>query len=560
MPDINASILDQQLTRFLELFGERLQGDDRKKRSTAFLLTCMKRVLDISDEEAFDLLTDGPQDAGIDGVHIGDVVDNEFVVTLFQAKYRHDLETKSNFPANAVSLLCASLRNLLDPHSSVEMDRQLAAKVAEIRSLISDAFIPRIKVIFCNNGLSWDDSAQKVIDDIRQEFNSQVKFHHFNHADIVRLLSKAKTVDACLKLQGKILAEDQNFLRVLIGRIHVREIVDLYQQYGSLLLQRNIRRDLGLHDNRVDQAISVTLLSDKATIFYCYNNGLTIVCDQFSYNAFQQSDHTVSLKNLQIVHGEQTCRAVFETLKDKPAGEIPEAYVMIRVYEIAKKREDFVRDITFATNSQNPVDLRDLHSNDPIQQQLEVGLNDLGFTYKRKRDEFSAGSEILTSTIVAEAVLAIWRKNPHQAKFLRREHFGKLYDFIFSNLNAAQALLAAKIFREVENRRKKNLPDSPVFIPYSSHYASMIIGQHLLKDLGIRDASLIDHRNITALLDYFEHNRDALYQKAIMDITSALEGYLGAGKAYSLQQLSATFRRGDLLSYLPENKTDNASC
>ena len=51
MPNINASLVDQQLTRFFEKYGDRLTGDDRKKRSTAFLLTCMKRVMDISDEE-----------------------------------------------------------------------------------------------------------------------------------------------------------------------------------------------------------------------------------------------------------------------------------------------------------------------------------------------------------------------------------------------------------------------------------------------------------------------------------------------------------------------------
>lgn len=551
MPNINASLVDQQLTRFLEKYGDRLTGDDRKKRSTAFLLTCMKRVMDVSDEESFDLLTDGPQDAGIDGIHIGDVIDNEFVVTLFQAKYKHDLETNANFPATAVTLVCSAVRNLFDPHKNVEMNSALAAKVAEIRSLIADAFIPRIKVVLCNNGEMWDKTAQKEIDDIRREFNSQVEFHHFNHNSIVRILSKAQTVDASLNLQGKIIAEDQNYLRVLIGRIHVRELVDLYRQYGDLLLQRNIRRYLGLNDNRVNQAISQTLVSGNAENFYCYNNGLTIVCDKFAYNALQQTDHTVRLKNFQIVNGGQTCRTIYETLKDKAEDEIPNAFVMIRVYEIEENREEFVRAITYATNSQNPVDLRDLHSNDAVQKQLEIGLSDLGYVYKRKRDEFGGDSKTLTSTLVAEAVLAIWREQPPQAKFFKREHFGKLYDAIFANLNAAQALLAVTIFRDVENRRKKNLPDAPAFAPYASHYAAMIIGRRLLAEAKLPSVSKVDHRTIESLIALFEAKKDSLYQQAVKDIQSALEACYG-NRPISLQQLSATFRRGDLLTILSE--------
>ena len=128
---------------------------------------------------------------------------------------------------------------------------------------------------------------------------------------------------------------------------------------------------------------------------------------------------------------------------------------LLRLYELADEDQNFVRDITYATNSQNPVDLRDLHSNDEIQKQLEIGIGELKYNYKSKREEGGGGTTAIASTIVAEAVLAIWRNKPHQAKFLRREHFGKLYQEIFKNLNAAQAVLAVFIFRIVENERKK---------------------------------------------------------------------------------------------------------
>ena len=111
--------------------------------------------------------------------------------------------------------------------------------------------------------------------------------------------------------------------------------------------------------------------------------------------------------------------------------------------------------------SQNPVDLRDLRSNDEIQRQLEIGMGNLGYTYRRQREEGGSGSNVITSSIVAESVLAIWRRRPHQAKFRRKEHFGKLYEDIFRNLNAAQAVLAVLIFRAAENERKRPTSSTP---------------------------------------------------------------------------------------------------
>ncbi|MGK5094257.1 abortive phage resistance protein, partial [Deltaproteobacteria bacterium TL4] len=151
--------------------------------------------------------------------------------------------------------------------------------------------------------------------------------------------------------------------------------------------------------------------------------------------------------------------------------------------------------------------------------------------------------------IVAESVLAVWRKKPHQAKFRRREHFGKLYDDIFKNLNAAQALLAVLIFRHVENERKRPTTPNPAsFLPYASHYLSMLIGRHLLKDRGTT-MDQVSHRNFQEILKHFEDNRTKYHNQAVETLTGALETCYGNRKI-SLQQFSATFRRGDLLEML----------
>jgi len=552
--NINASIIDQRITGIIEDHPEWLtEGNDLdKKKSAAFVLLCMATALDITLEESAELLTDGGQDAGVDGLHVGEVEDGEFMITIFQGKYKvKDLSGAANFPENGVQKATNTVQVLFDPSRKVALNKKIAPKIEEIRSLIRDAYIPTVRVILCNNGPSWKDEAQQWLAEAEKNYGDKVSFSHFNHDSIVKILQRSKSVDTQLVLNGKAIIEDMNFLRVLVGRVSVQEIQRLFNQHGDKLLERNIRRYLGLHSNRVNLAIHETLTDpSKSDKFYFYNNGITVVCDKFDYNAFQREDYQVQIKNMQVINGGQTCRTIQETFNDASFIVQPEsAYVMIRIYQLAETEKDFVRDITYATNSQNPVDLRDLRSNDDLQKQLEIGIQDLGYTYKRQREEGLGGSSVISSSIVAESVLAIWRAKPHQAKFRRKEHFGKLYQEIFYDLNAAQALLAVMIFRAVENERKRPTQANPTeFLPYASHYISMLIGRNLLSDQGIA-FSEISHRTIKALVDAFDSQQYQYHQNAITEIEKALSACYGE-RHISLQQLSATFRRGDLLEML----------
>ena len=530
--DINASIIDQQLTGLLEKHSDWLpKGEANKQRSAAFVLLCMANCLDIPLEDAVELLTEGGNDAGVDGLHIGEVEDGEFLVTVFQGKYKiNNLDGNANFPENGVQKAVNTVQVLFNPFRQVVLNDKLAPKVEEIRSLIRDAYIPKVRFVLCNNGIQWNSIAQGWIDELKKDFPDKVEFYHFNHNSIVSILQRTKAVDATIQLSGQLIVEDMNYMRVLLGRVAVQHIADLFEQHGDRLLQRNIRRYLGLHSNRVNSAIHETLCSDKADKFYFYNNGITVVCDKFDYNAFQKNDHKVQLKNMQIINGGQTCKTIHETLKSALPNMIGQsAYVMVRIYQLAEENKDFVQDITYATNSQNPVDLRDLRSNDQIQKNLELGIKDLGYTYKRQREEGGFGSNVITSSIAAEATLAVWREKPHQAKFRRKEHFGKLYNEIFRELNAAQAILAVLIFRDVENERKRpSAKAPPAFMPYASHYISMLVGRELLHDQGI-DLKDVSHRNFPELFQRLQDNETNYHAQAVKKSSTLSKCATGGG-------------------------------
>lgn len=552
--NINASIIDQRISGIIDEHDEWLPrgSDTNKKKSAAFVLLCMSTCLELTLEEASELLTEGGNDAGVDGLHIGEVEDGEFLVTIFQGKYKvANLDGNANFPENGVQKAVDTVQVLFDPYRKVQLNEKIAPRIEEIRSLIRDAFIPNVRVILCNNGQKWHEQANNWIEQAKKDYGDKVEFVHFNHDKIVGILQRSKKVDASLTLNGQAIVEDMNYMRVLVGRISVQEIQNLFNIHGDKLLERNIRRYLGLHTNRVNTAIHETLCdATKSDKFYFYNNGITVVCDKFDYNAFQKSDYKVQIKNMQVINGGQTCKTIQETLNEVlNFSNFESAFVMIRIYQMAESHKDFVRDITYATNSQNPVDLRDLRSNDESQRQLELGMADLGYTYKRHRDDGRITSKIITSSVVAESVLAIWLQKPHQAKFRRKEHFGKLYDDIFKNLNSAQAILAVLIFRIVENERKKPTEAVPSdFLPYASHYIAMMVGRRLLQNQQI-SLSDVSHRNFQQLADALDANKVTYHKEAVTMISDTLKAFYG-DRDISLQQLSATFRRGDLLEML----------
>jgi hypothetical protein len=560
--NINASIIDQRLTGVQEEIRERViselgfggkSSDKVRLKSLAFVYLCVKTKLDLDADDAFDCLTEGGGDFGVDAIHVSEEIDGEFVVTLFQGKYKQNSDATSSFDEKGIKGLINAIRHLFDPSSKIEgINDRLRVRVETARSMIRDGAIPRVRAIACNNGLIWTAAADNAIK--LAGFGEQATWEHLNHDNLINILGKTQSVNDTLRLTGKAIVEDMNFSRVCIGRIPVTEIAALMKTHGDKLLERNIRRYLGLKGNRVNEDMKHTLLTE-ANNFYLFNNGLTLICDRFKYNGFQGGDYQVQVEKLQIVNGGQTCMTISKVLEDLKQSLFPkqleEASVLVRLYELStEKNEDIVWQITNATNSQNPVDLKDLKANDVLQKNLENSLRELNYEYRRKRMDAPTKSSDITSGTAAEAILSIWRRRPHQAKFFTREHFGKLYDIIFTpSLNGAQTIIAVLLYRIAENHRRRPLESDPLEVRYGSCFIAMRMGQRLIKDLSINSPNDLSHLNFSQAQTLIEVKGEAYYLASLKDVQKALKGFYRVRDS-SMQQLSATFRRGDLITTL----------
>ena len=550
-----AQIIDQQVSGIVERQSEafdnelRLGADAHRRRSIAFLLLVAKTAFDLTDEQTIDGIVDGGNDFGIDALYFEPPDDGELHITLIQGKYRTDLSGVSAFPENGIARMIDAIGTLFDPARPVQLNRRLNERIEEVRSFVRDGAIPRVTAVAAINGTRWTAQAEQRIDHAAKEFGEQVEWRHIGAEEILALLQARKPINAELKLSGAATVETFDFRRVLTGRMSVAELARLTDQYDNRLFERNIRRYLGLAGNRVNEAVATTLREgDQRSNFYFYNNGITITCSQFRHNALQHENWSVQVSDLQIVNGGQTARTVQHVAREiGPL--IGDAEVLVRLYELEQNDAELVDAITFATNSQNPVDLRDLKANDVRQQTLGRSISELGYKYRAKREDRPVSSDEFTSAVVAEAVLAIWREKPHQARFRSRQHFGALYRRIFTpDLNGAQAIVAALLHRSAENHRKRPPKEAPDFLAYGSRFIAMLMGRYLLGELGISLREL-DHRNFAAARDLVHQKAGDYVSRAERQIGDALDP-LFRNRERTLQRLSATFRRADLVEML----------
>lgn len=244
-------------------------------------------------------------------------------------------------------------------------------------------------------------------------------------------------------------------------------------------------------------------------------------------------------------------------MEEHPEIDYSNVYVLVRIYEV-NDDEKIVQDITYATNSQNPVDLRDLKSNDERQILLETASKELGYIYKRKRDANTTMVNSIPVTVAAEAVLSVWRDMPHIARYRKNDLFDSYYDKIFDDLNAAQMVLAVLIFRYCDTMRKKETDDYSIYVfrTFETHFMSNIVGKLLLEQRNLMLENLT-HKNFADIQKYFEENKNSIFSKGENLLKRMLQNYFGDENLHKLdgRTIAAPFRRYDLLERYVSNES-----
>lgn len=427
----------------------------------AFTYIVLEYALGLTPEEIEDSITDGPDDRGIDAVFIDDRSGHN-VIHLFQFKHAaHFQKSKNNFPSNEIDKLLSFCADVLGKARGMSRtcNPLLWAKVQEIWDALKNPD-PSFQVHLCGNMQPLVEAQnQRLISALEPYRSFTVLDHSLGIVVAAFLEKKAPKIDAELRIVDKNYFERADgSIRGLIVTIEAMELARLISNPHNTsevregIFNDNVRVYL-TKKNRINRKIHSTALSEKNAEFWYLNNGITMTCDSFSYQPGTRSP-SVSMKNVQIVNGGQTSNALFEACREN-SERMTDVLLLARIYE-TKDRSITTR-IAEATNSQTPINTRDLRSNDEVQKKLEEGLRDQGLFYERKAHQHlgKPRQKRIDALSAGQAMLAYIHGYPEVAKKDRARVFDDLYDTIFNDdLTTDKVVIPLRIYGDIESQKR----------------------------------------------------------------------------------------------------------
>lgn len=176
----------------------------------------------------------------------------------------------------------------------------------------------------------------------------------------------------CIK--GEI-GEDLGY-KAYIAIIPGRLLADIYIEYGSKVLEGNVRAFLGTAGSKsVNSGIRRTIINEPNK-FFTYNNGIATTAARIETTEINGQLHITEIEDLQIINGGQTTASLAEAVLKKTNVDLDGIFVPMKLTVIEDREtvdEDGVRFYDFMVeriaryaNSQNKVTAADFFSNSPF--------------------------------------------------------------------------------------------------------------------------------------------------------------------------------------------------
>lgn len=236
-----------------------------------------------------------------------------------------------------------------------------------------------------------------------------------------------------------------------LGVIPAEVLANVYDEYGSRLLEGNVRSFLSIRGS-VNKNIRRSILNEPE-MFFAYNNGISATATNIELQYVENMAYLVKAKDFQIVNGGQTT-ASLSTVKFKDKADLSKVFVQMKLTEV--EGEDAVKiipKISRCSNSQNKVNEADFFATSGFHIRMEqisrrmyapaIGGNqyDTHWFYERARGQYlqeqlkmtpsqkktftnqNPKSQLITKTDLAKYVNS-WGGLPHtvskgaQANFL----------------------------------------------------------------------------------------------------------------------------------------------
>lgn len=160
----------------------------------------------------------------------------------------------------------------------------------------------------------------------------------------------------CLVASGDDVAT-QTYLAVIPAKV----LSDIFDDYGSLLLESNVRTYLSAR-GQVNRGIQNTLTHEPER-FLAYNNGLTTTASEVNLSFVNGASSILSLDRWQIVNGGQTTASIAHFLRNNRGRDVNGVSIQMKLVTVTDAdSSSVVQAVAKYANSQNRVTVADLFS------------------------------------------------------------------------------------------------------------------------------------------------------------------------------------------------------
>ena len=172
----------------------------------------------------------------------------------------------------------------------------------------------------------------------------------------------------CLEASSAATDQYSSYLGVIPGRV----LADIYDKYGSKLLEGNVRSFLSTKV-AVNKKIRATILN-MPQMFFAFNNGISATAMDVVIENTEHGRFITFARDFQIINGGQTTASLSNArYKDKAI--MDAIYVQMKLTAIdettPEESDELIRNISRSSNSQNKVSDADFFASHPFHRQME---------------------------------------------------------------------------------------------------------------------------------------------------------------------------------------------
>src|SRR5450830_7522 len=151
--------------------------------------------------------------------------------------------------------------------------------------------------------------------------------------------------------------------------VHGDQLADLFERYGSRLLEGNVRSFLRMKGG-VNKGIRSTI-QDAPSLFFAYNNGIAATASDVTVESRGGQLMITGLTDLQIVNGGQTTASILSARK-KDRLSLAGVSVQMKLTRVRPaKAQELIPSIAEFANTQNKVAAADFFANHPFHRRME---------------------------------------------------------------------------------------------------------------------------------------------------------------------------------------------